>query len=113
MLSLARKSTSVCSRSFLTRTLATVVPSAISETPTAATTPTTKVPVKEDHGLYAFFRQKADASKFTGEDRYESVGGVVFRSGDSGVHIHCKFACFRFSKRVGVQVGHGKLLSCV
>jgi len=31
-----------------------------------------KVPVREDHGLYAFFRRKPDAN-LTGEDAYETV----------------------------------------
>ncbi|KAF6755962.1 mitochondrial 39-S ribosomal protein L47 (MRP-L47)-domain-containing protein [Ephemerocybe angulata] len=31
-----------------------------------------KIPVKEDHGLYAFFRRKAN-TKETGEDAYETV----------------------------------------
>lgn len=31
-----------------------------------------KLPVREDHGLYAFFRRKED-EKLTGEDAYETV----------------------------------------
>ena len=31
-----------------------------------------KVPVREDHGLYAFFRRKSDDT-LTGEDRFEVV----------------------------------------
>lgn len=35
--------------------------------------PTEKVPVKEDHGLYAFFRKKHDHENCVGEDKYEVV----------------------------------------
>jgi len=92
MLSLARRST-VCSRSILSRGLASVVPSTSSHGPvpildatpvTIDASPPAKVPVKDNHGLYAFFRQKANADNFKGEDRYESIGGVLFRSGDGG-----------------------------
>ncbi|KAF4617142.1 hypothetical protein D9613_005937 [Agrocybe pediades] len=34
---------------------------------------TEKVPVKEDHGLYAFFRKKPDSDNLVGEDKYEVV----------------------------------------
>jgi hypothetical protein len=46
-------------------------------TPSASSSTTTrKVAVREDHGLYAFFRkipQKPDSPELAGEDRYEVV----------------------------------------
>lgn len=48
-----------------------------SKTPSASSSTTTsKVAVREDHGLYAFFRkvpQKPDSPELVGEDRYEVV----------------------------------------
>jgi large subunit ribosomal protein L47 len=49
-----------------------------------------RVPVREDHGLYAFFRRKQD-DNLTGEDRYEVLeipqeGSMV--SGICGLFIH-------------------------
>lgn len=48
-----------------------------SKTPFASSSTTTsKVAVREDHGLYAFFRkvpQKPDSPELVGEDRYEVV----------------------------------------
>ena len=52
-------------------------PTTIPKIPFASSsTTTTKVAVREDHGLYAFFRkipQKPDSPELVGEDRYEVV----------------------------------------
>ncbi|KAK1229874.1 54S ribosomal protein L4 mitochondrial [Marasmius sp. AFHP31] len=42
----------------------------------------TRVPVREDHGLYAFFREKEpgkDGKTVVGEARYETIGGSIYQ----------------------------------
>ncbi|KAG2001817.1 hypothetical protein CC2G_013016 [Coprinopsis cinerea AmutBmut pab1-1] len=77
MFSLARRPHNrVCKP--LARCLAQVAPNTpsndVSTTPasTSADWRTGKVPVRDDHGLYGFFRRKADPS-LSGEDAYETV----------------------------------------
>ncbi|KIM43206.1 hypothetical protein M413DRAFT_444015 [Hebeloma cylindrosporum] len=48
----------------------------LNTTPSASPSTSSKVAVREDHGLYAFFRKvprKADSPELVGEDRYEVV----------------------------------------
>lgn len=70
--------------------------------------PKEKIPVREDHGLYAFFRRKEGAD-LVGDARYE-----VVETPDQ-VHLvtggfYCKHLTFQ-RVRMG-QAGVGKLRNC-
>ncbi|KAG6831940.1 hypothetical protein H0H92_006541 [Tricholoma furcatifolium] len=69
-----------------TRSLARVVPA-----PTRSSKPQTlarilreKVPVKEDHGLYGFFRKKENSDELTGEGKYEVFEDQASKSKQTG-----------------------------